>query len=123
MADGDDVVARLLRLSKRAEMVKTYMSAKGVSELALEARSEIVDLRAKLSRGEEPEVDEATQKRWLKDFSAAYAEQLESAHTRASLFHLHITLIENGVTASHRQYWKRMWERMGGRLEEADGHA
>jgi hypothetical protein len=63
MTDGDDIVARLERLAKRAETSKTYvqefrmMRAEGVADLIHEAMSEIVDLRAQLFNEQEARKD------------------------------------------------------------------
>jgi hypothetical protein len=63
MTDGDDIVARLERLAKRAETSKTYvqgfrmMRAEGVADLIYEAMSEIVDLRTQLFNEQEARKD------------------------------------------------------------------
>ena len=61
--NGDDIVARLERLARRAETSKTYvqefrmMPAEGVADVIYEAMSAIVDLRADMYRAEEAILD------------------------------------------------------------------
>lgn len=63
--NGDDIVARLERLARRAETSKTYvqefrmMRAEGVADVIYEAMSTIVDLRVDLevARGDATEAE------------------------------------------------------------------
>lgn len=113
--ESEDIVEKLGRLALVAQML---MPREDVLEMLHEARIEIRDLRAKLSSLEVSSWEKEQQKRRLEAFKAAYGERLKDRHTEASLIALHKELYSRGITAWHREYWDRAWEKMGGRFEE-----
>jgi hypothetical protein len=121
MDDNEDIVAKLRRLQLVAAVL--MRDEYGVLDMLHEARTEIVDLRAKLANYEQSSWDRELQQRRLDAFKAEYGEQLNDNSTMISLIRLHNELYSRRINASHRQYWESMWNSMGGRFEEDNGKA